>query len=514
MYTSGIYAKGWLQSGRYRIPLLAAIAALVMAAPVAGLFCWQWAGPSEPSHNGARMISESPPLAARTSASSSLLWPSRSAAAGSPSSLRNALEGAAGNPFAARAQASWMSARVDPFYEALVSGISEGTLAVRDRSRGVSTFGPPIPARSPAALSDKAILREIQMGVGGSFSSFLENVFGKERKDASEAVDSGEHNPFAKAVDNTPAGAVDEIVAADSKTPRATEPEPSQSENPAPVEPDPTTPAPARIVTTVRPDIMLHIDEEGNLHAVPAARLNENTFESAELGIQEFNVVSFTNPAETLTAIAVADFNLDRIPDVGFVDAGAGVLRLLYGSPGGEYLEGLRIDVGTGARSLAAGDFNGDGRPDMALSNVGVGMLTYFFLGDTEEDHSYRSLWIDRYRDYVAASNPAGSAFANLFGMNFANVAEVLDSPGAGGPASAERFAYSPALDYTISTFSGRQVELNAVLMGSNLSVNLQNIQRQFANVLNIHGVSNMYIVIGDLRYNNTVSVALATPRR
>ena len=99
------------------------------------------------------------------------------------------------------------------------------------------------------------------MGVGGSFSSFLENVFGKNRK---EAAESEGHNPFANSADDAAAGVADEaVMAADAKPAPAEVSEPSRDADPETVVPEFEDASPAKIVTTVRPDIMLHIDEDG-----------------------------------------------------------------------------------------------------------------------------------------------------------------------------------------------------------------------------------------------------------
>jgi hypothetical protein len=65
-----------------------------------------------------------------------------------------------------------------------------------------------------------------------------------------------------------------------------------------------------------------------------------------------------------------------------------------------------------------------------------------------------------------------------------------------------------------ITTFNGRQLQLNAVLFGSNLSLNLQNLQNQLTNVINVQTRDGIYIIVGDLTYNNSLSVALATLRK
>jgi len=210
----------------------------------------------------------------------------------------------------------------------------------------------------------------------------------------------------------------------------------------------------------------------------------------------------------------MADFNGDGVADICFLDSRAGMLRFFNGNSAGGYAESMRIDVGTGPRSLAAGDFNFDGRTDMAVSNIGIGTLTYIYLGGAEDSPGFRSFWLDRYRDYIAVADTTGSGILDLIGMNFANVAEVLSLNPVDGSVSGKWFEYRPALDCRVKTFDGRTVELNAVLLSSSLSLNLQNPRKQLTNVLNVQPGSGCYIIVGDLNYNNSVSVALGTLKK
>lgn len=407
-----------------------------------------------------------------------------------------------------------LAALRDPFHESLASGISQGPLVVKSRGRGIPTYSTPMAARRSASLSDRAILGEIQQGVGGSFSNFLSNVFGSTQgKEGGVPGEVAEENPFSKPAD----AAAPDQAANNSAAP---EPKPEikaaakSAPDPAPAQPqaEPAPAAPGRLATAVRPDILLHVGEAGQLQSVPAVVLNENTIETAELGMQKVNMLTFANPTEIPVAIAVADFNSDSIPDIGFVDGRAGLLRLLYGDSEGAYVEAMRVEVGGGARSLVSGDFNGDGRTDLAISNVGIGAITVLYFGDSEDSHSFTSFWVDSYRDYLAAASTAPRGISELIGMNFGNSAQVLDS--GMGSGAGKRFETSPALDCIISTFNARKVQVNAVMLGSNLSLNLQNLQNQLANVLNVQAGNDVYICIGDISYDNTISVAIATLKK
>lgn len=494
---------------RYAITL-----ALLCFVPAIGVFCWHWASQALPQGSLQNPAVDPPGLEPIADHQSRLPWPGRT---GASAPIRGYASAGWNDPFEIAYGPRLMAASVDPFYEALAAGAGEGRLVRMDGGKGIPTFATPLALRRAANLSDGAILREIQHGVGGSLSNFVKNVFGaSDSRESAQGADPSEENPFVK-----PAGSDEATQGAGDRSIPKVEPESkSQSESePAsapPAEtpsPDPAPPVSVSPVTTIRPDIMLHVAEDGTLHAIPAARLNERTYESAEMGIRQFDAVSFANPADNGAAIAVADYNQDGASDLCLFDPRAGMLRLLYGSPEG-FSEAMRIDVGLGKRSLAAGDFDFDGKTDIAVSDVGVGTLTYISFGESDDYLAYRSLWIDRYRDYIAAFDTAGRGLVDLLGMNFANVAEVLDLGQARGAFAGGRIEYAPALDFQISTFHERKVQLNAVLLGSGLSVNLQNYQNQLSNVVNVQEGSDIYVIIGDLRHDNTISVALATLRK
>ena len=488
--------------------------ALLFVMPAIGVFCWHWAAQVLPHGSMSNPAADAPGLEPMADHQSRLPWPGRTAA---NAPVRGYASAGWNDPFEVAYSPRMMAANADPFYEALVAGAGEGRLVRMDRGQGIPTFAAPPVLRRVANLSDRAILREIQRGVGGSLSNFVKNVFGAtESREGAQGADPSEENPFVKTADS--GEAIQNM--ADKSVPKVqTETKPPLESKPAsapPAEkspPDPARTAPVSRVTTIRPDIMLHVAEDGTLHAIPAARLNEQTYESAELGIRQFDAVSFASPADNGAAIAVADYNRDGAPDLCLFDPRAGMLRVLYGAAEG-FSEAMRIDVGLGKRSLAAGDFNYDGRTDIAVSDVGVGTLTYISFGASDDYLSYRSLWIDRYRDYIAAFDTAGHGFVDLLGMNFANVAEVLDFGQARGASAVGRIEYTPALDFEISTFHERKIQLNAVMLGSSLSVNLQNFQNQLANVVNVQSGSDIYVIIGDLKHDNTISVALATLRK
>jgi hypothetical protein len=511
-------ARGLARSRRLHAARMVCVLAILLGVPALAVFCWHLADSTVTAGGNRFSVDGQPSLAPRAGLSWEQGWPGQSGASARPFSLVFSAGSRSGR-ILVESNPGMRYVQRDLFLEALASGEGEGRLVLQGRSRGIPTYAPPAVGGRTTFFSDRAILREIRRGMSGSYTNLLKSVFGtSENADSTQpGEEAAEDNPFAPPADPeaatpAPAPAVPEARPVETKA----EPKPANETKPTP-EPKPAeVPPPVPVVplvTTVRPDVMLQVDQDGKLIATPAARLNEQTYETAESGAQRYNVLTFTHPAEIPAAIASADFNSDGLPDVCFVDARTGLLRLFYGDLAGAYAEAMRIEIGGGPRSLAAGDFDGDGRVELAISNLGVGTLSYIYLGSPNDAPSFRSLWIDSYRDYIAASDTTGSGVADVIGMNFTNAAEVLDSI-KGDAVSGMKFGFTPALDCRIATFSGRQLQLNGVLLGSNLTLNLQNVQNQLTNVINVQTRNGFYIIVGDLTYNNSLSIALATLRK
>jgi Bacterial type II and III secretion system protein/FG-GAP-like repeat len=71
------------------------------------------------------------------------------------------------------------------------------------------------------------------------------------------------------------------------------------------------------------------------------------------------------------TSIAVADYNLDGIPDLAVTDSTANEIGVLFGAGGGTFNVPYQLSVGTDPVSIVSADFNGDGIPDAAVANNG-----------------------------------------------------------------------------------------------------------------------------------------------
>jgi len=362
-------------------------------------------------------------------------------------------------------------------------------------------------------MSDHEILAALQTGAGGSFRSFFSSLFGKSRQgdgvgSYTEAEEPVEPNPFTEAKQESLA---DSLAAESLDTPQTAKAEPtaSQVENqPAESESAPAATAVSAISAGAswRSSLVLRVGDDGTLQAIPATQIADGAFETTQMGVLNFEMLSFSDSADAPASIAVADFNNDGLPDVAYHYAPSGLIRFFYGNSEGAFQEGLRIETGPGPRSLAAGDFNGDGKTDVAISNVGTGGIEVLY---REDGAAYRftTYWVESYRDYITAG---GAASPGVIGMSFGNTGTMLlDFSQNGADPGAASFSFSSALDAKLPNSQGGSTGLNAVLVGSSLSLNLTNRLRQLSNVLYVAPYSNVYIVVGDLDNNGRITIGI-----
>jgi hypothetical protein len=79
-------------------------------------------------------------------------------------------------------------------------------------------------------------------------------------------------------------------------------------------------------------------------------------------------------------SIAIADFNLDGVPDVATANYGVGTVSILLGVGDGSFEPPIDAGpMGDNSYGVAAGDFNGDGKPDVATANANSDNVTVKF---------------------------------------------------------------------------------------------------------------------------------------
>jgi hypothetical protein len=119
--------------------------------------------------------------------------------------------------------------------------------------------------------------------------------------------------------------------------------------------------------------ITADMNRDGHLDLVSANRGSNDVSVLLGRGDGTFRkgVTSTTGPDTGPYAVAVADFNLDGVPDVVTPNYVRGNASILLGRGDGTFDEPIDAGpTGSACYGIAVGDFNGDGKPDFAASNA------------------------------------------------------------------------------------------------------------------------------------------------
>jgi len=98
---------------------------------------------------------------------------------------------------------------------------------------------------------------------------------------------------------------------------------------------------------------------------------NSNTVAAGATGTGTFGTQTIYPAGTSPTSIAVADYNIDGLPDLAVTDLGDNAISLLLNLGGGTFGPNFELPVGTSPVAIVTADFNGDGRPDVAVANNG-----------------------------------------------------------------------------------------------------------------------------------------------
>lgn len=115
------------------------------------------------------------------------------------------------------------------------------------------------------------------------------------------------------------------------------------------------------------------VDLDGNLDLVVANRSSDDVSVLLGHGDGEFDdaLLSPTGPMTGPYSIAVADFNLDAVPDVVTANFVSSTTTVLLGIGNGKFEPPIDAGMtGINTYGVATGDFNGDGKPDFATANA------------------------------------------------------------------------------------------------------------------------------------------------
>ena len=108
-----------------------------------------------------------------------------------------------------------------------------------------------------------------------------------------------------------------------------------------------------------------------NTVSILFGNINTGVSGASSIGDGTFTAQTVYPAGTTPTSIAVADYNLDGLPDLAVAAQGDNALSLLLNLGSGTFGPNFELPIGTSPVSIVTADFNGDSRPDVAAANNG-----------------------------------------------------------------------------------------------------------------------------------------------
>jgi len=97
---------------------------------------------------------------------------------------------------------------------------------------------------------------------------------------------------------------------------------------------------------------------------------------SGKTTLASFIVAGSYTAGSSARSIAVADFNLDGIPDLAVGIYNSNSVSILLGKGDGTFQDAQSYSVDLNPRSVAVGDFNRDSYPDLAVADLNSDQVT------------------------------------------------------------------------------------------------------------------------------------------